>query len=135
MKNDLSNWEFSATTNQVKVIVSTKFNAQISDIQQNVYIWFYQIRIENLREFSFKITDRQWQIFDSNGTYNEIKGKGLIGHQPIIEPHRFFEYRSQVQLFTRSGLMRGEYLATEFLNNSQFKIVIPAFSLDIDLDY
>ncbi|RYE05751.1 MAG: Co2+/Mg2+ efflux protein ApaG [Rickettsiaceae bacterium] len=121
-------------SNQAKVTVITKFSNEVSNVKQNVYVWLYKIKIDNLGATSFQITDRYWQVFDSNGIYNDIKGKGIVGSQPIIEPYKFFEYTSQVQLFTKHGLMRGYYTATEFINNSQFKIIIPAFSLDENID-
>ena len=47
----------------------------------------------------------------------------------------FFEYKSQVRLFSQSGLMRGEYFAVNLNSKDQFAITIPAFSLDVNVNH
>jgi ApaG protein len=128
--------EFSETTNSIKVIVIPTFSKESSNKERNSFVWNYDIRVENISESIIQIMSRHWQIFDSNGKVEEVKGEGLIGYQPIIKPGEFFEYQSQVNLFTQSGLMRGEYLAIDHstADKKQFLITVPAFSLDAILD-
>lgn len=125
--------EFSEITNNIKVTVTPVYNKQGSNEAQNIYIWFYYIHIENLGNSTVQVLKRHWQIFDSNGKVEEIKGEGLVGYQPIIKPQEFFEYKSQVRLFSSSGLMRGEYQAINVDTKEQISITIPAFSLDINI--
>lgn len=126
--------EFIETTNNIRVTVVPSYNPQGSDINQNMYIWFYCVRIENLSDLTVQVLSRHWQILDDSGKNEQVKGEGLVGYQPIIKPKEFFEYKSQVRLFSQSGLMRGEYLAIELDTRQEFSITIPAFSLDVDIE-
>lgn len=126
--------EFVETTNNIKVTVVPTYNPQGSDVSQNMYIWLYCVRIENLSDLSVQVLSRHWQIFDNSGKNEQVKGEGLVGYQPIIMPKEFFEYKSQVRLFSQSGLMRGKYLAIELNTRQEFSITIPAFSLDVDIE-
>jgi len=127
--------EFVETTNDIKVTVTPSYNLQGSNGGQNMYIWLYNVRIENFSDLTIQVLSRHWQIFDSSGKNEEIKGEGLVGYQPIIKPKEFFEYKSQVRLFSQSGLMRGEYFAVDLDSKHQFAIAIPAFSLDVDVNH
>ena len=73
---------------------------------------------------------RHWKIFDSNGNLREVKGKGVVGEQPTIEPGDEFEYTSGTPLKTSSGLMHGSYKMQSW-DGQEFQVEIPAFSLDI----
>ena len=70
------------------------------------------------------------KIFDSNGSYREVKGKGVVGEQPVIHPGHEFEYTSGTPLKTSSGLMHGSYQMEDFKGKS-FEVLIPPFSLDV----
>ena len=131
-KHDL---EFATVTNDIKVTVTPSYNQQGSNPSQNMHIWFYYVRIENLGRLTIQVLSRHWQVFDSSGKNEEIKGEGLVGYQPIIKPSEFFEYKSQVRLFSESGLMQGEYTAVDLDSKQQFSISIPAFSLDVDIEH
>ena len=78
------------------------------------------------------IRDRYWKIIDSNGNTKEVRGEGVVGEQPILEPGETFEYTSGTPLQTSSGLMHGSYFMKSIENNEEggFEVKIPAFSLD-----
>jgi ApaG protein len=58
-----------------------------------------------------------------------VRGAGVVGEEPVLEPGASFEYTSGVPLPTPSGFMVGTYgMVTE--DGEQFEIEIPAFSLD-----
>ena len=59
-----------------------------------------------------------------------MKGKGVVGEQPIIQPGDEFEYTSGTPLKTNSGLMHGSYQMEDF-NGKSFEVSIPPFSLDV----
>jgi len=73
--------------------------------------------------------NRYWKIIDSNGTKQEVRGEGVVGEQPVLNPGERFEYTSGTPLTTPSGFMEGYY---EMENNKgvKFEVYIPQFSLD-----
>ena len=74
-------------------------------------------------------TEAYRPIMDSNGTLQEVRGKGVVGEQPILNPGEKFEYTSGTPLCTSSGFMEGIY---EMQNDKgdKFDVFIPKFSLD-----
>ena len=93
-------------------------------------MWSYKVIIKNNEKEKIKLISRHWKIFDSNGNFREVKGKGVVGEQPTIEPGDKFEYTSGTPLKTSSGIMHGSYQMQSF-DGEEFKVDIPAFSLDI----
>ena len=68
-------------------------------------------------------------IIDSNGSEQEVKGEGVVGEQPILNPGEKFEYTSGTPLSTPSGFMGGHY-EMETKAGKKFEVIIPQFSLD-----
>lgn len=100
-----------------------------SEPEKNYYVWAYQIKIENLGDHRVKLKNRHWTITDAYGRIHEVKGEGVVGEQPELNPGESFEYTSGTPLDTPSGIMSGTY---EMIadDGSVMDIVIPAFSLD-----
>jgi len=114
----------------VKVFVESTYLEDHSDPYEGSYLWSYKVIIENNEKEKVKLISRHWKIFDSNGNFREVKGKGVVGEQPTIEPGDEFEYTSGTPLKTSSGIMHGSYKMLSF-DGKEFKVDIPAFSLDI----
>ena len=72
---------------------------------------------------------RAWEITDENGRREEVRGAGVVGEQPVLEPGERFEYTSGCPLGTPSGLMVGTYFMVAD-SGENFEVAIPAFSLD-----
>jgi len=72
---------------------------------------------------------RYWRITDSLGNVQEVRGEGVVGEQPVLEPGESFEYTSGTPLPTPSGIMVGTY-QMETDTGERFDIAVPAFSLD-----
>lgn len=128
------NWVYSEITEGIKVSVIPEFYPEGSNREQSVFVWLYNVKIENLGTNGFQIIGRHWQIFDAHGKMDEIEGAGVVGYQPIIRSGETFEYTSQVRLFTHSGLMRGEYYGRNLDSGQQIVVTIPAFSLDTAIE-
>ena len=113
----------------VKVFVESTYLEDHSDPYEDSYLWSYKVIIKNNEKEKIKLISRHWKIFDSNGNFREVKGKGVVGEQPTIEPGDKFEYTSGTPLTTSSGFMEGTY---EMQNDSgnTFDVQIPQFSLD-----
>ncbi len=114
----------------VKVFVESTYLEDHSDPYEDSYLWSYKVVIKNNEKEKVKLISRHWKIFDSNGNFREVKGKGVVGEQPTIEPGDEFEYTSGTPLKTSSGIMHGSYKMLSF-DGKEFKVDIPAFSLDI----
>jgi ApaG protein len=72
---------------------------------------------------------RYWRITDAVGRVQEVRGPGVVGEQPVLDPGEAFEYTSGTPLPTPSGIMTGVY-QMEAADGEQFDVEIPAFSLD-----
>ena len=114
----------------VKVFVESTYLEDHSDPYESSYLWSYKVIIKNNEKEKVKLLSRHWKIFDSNGNFREVKGKGVVGEQPTIGPGDKFEYTSGTPLKTSSGIMHGSYKMLSF-DGKEFKVDIPAFSLDI----
>ena len=113
----------------VEVSVETFYQQDYSNPMQSEYMFAYRIAIENHNSFSVKLHRRHWRIFDSNGTYREVEGEGVVGVQPVLSPGEKYQYVSGCNLRTEMGRMHGTY-QMENLNNKQFfDVNIPAFEM------
>ena len=115
---------------KISINVEPTYLEEHSDPFEDSYLWAYKVKIKNNGNEKIKLISRHWKIFDSNGNLREVKGKGVVGEQPTIEPGDEFEYTSGTPLKTSSGLMHGSY-KMESWDGKEFQVEIPAFSLDI----
>jgi ApaG protein len=76
-----------------------------------------------------QLRHRYWQITDSLGRVQEVRGAGVVGEQPVLKPGEAFEYTSGTPLPTPSGIMMGAY-QMESESGEQFDVAVPPFSLD-----
>jgi ApaG protein len=120
---------FFATTRDVEVAVTSYFLRDQSEPDDNRFVWAYQIRIQNNGSDMVQLISRHWIITDGLGRVEHVRGPGVVGEQPEIDPGQSFEYSSGCPLGTPSGMMVGTY---QMVNGSgtEFEIEIPAFSLD-----
>tara|TARA_B100000989_G_scaffold268364_1_gene223029 strand:- start:624 stop:1016 length:393 start_codon:yes stop_codon:yes gene_type:complete len=120
---------YSKTTNGIKVTVTPYFLDDQSSPQEDHFVWAYQVNIKNLSSNTIRLSQRNWIIIDANGKILNVKGDGVVGEFPTLEPGESFEYTSGTPLKTNNGIMQGFYLMSQD-NGEQLKIDIPAFSLD-----
>jgi ApaG protein len=121
---------YRATTRDVSVEVKPQYLGDQSDPERNRFFWSYNIRIENHGGHTVRLLHRHWRITDALGHLEEVKGPGVVGKQPLLEPGQHFEYTSGVPLSTASGIMTGTYEMVRE-DGELFDVEIPAFSLDI----
>lgn len=119
----------TAITDGVKISVETVYQDEYSNPANDHYVFAYRISIENLSDFAIQLKRRQWFIFDSSGTEREVEGEGVVGLQPIIEPGESHSYVSGCNLTTDMGTMTGSYLMTRLVDDTEFTVGIPKFSL------
>lgn len=121
---------FEKVSEAIKVQVTPIFIDDESEPEENHFVWAYQVRIENHGADSVQITDRHWEITDSDGFVQEVDGEGVVGERPILKADAGFEYTSSVALCTPSGFMEGYYIMKRLRDQESFYVSIPAFSLD-----
>ena len=117
-----------ALTRSIRVHVESEFAPGRSNPQQNQWFFLYTIRISNEGREPVKLLSRHWIITDAMGAVREVKGAGVIGKQPLLEPGESFEYTSGCDLTTPFGSMRGTY---QMVTSAQelFDVEIPHFTL------
>jgi ApaG protein len=76
-----------------------------------------------------KLLRRHWYITDSNGTYREVEGEGVVGQQPVIEPGGSHQYISACNLRSDMGKMSGSYQMENLYNKRLFQVQIPEFQM------
>ncbi|MCZ6455338.1 MAG: Co2+/Mg2+ efflux protein ApaG [Alphaproteobacteria bacterium] len=120
---------YISTSKDITVTVAPIFLEDQSDPDDDHFVWAYQVRIENNGTETVQLRARYWHITDANGLVQEVRGTGVVGEQPVLEPGETFEYTSGTPLATPSGIMVGAYqMQTD--DGDRFDVAIPAFSLD-----
>jgi ApaG protein len=120
---------FFATTRDIEVAVTSYFLRDQSDVDEQHFVWAYQIRIRNNGTQSVQLISRHWIITDGHGRIEHVRGPGVVGEQPKLAPGESFEYSSGCPLTTPSGMMVGTYQMVD-ADGAEFDIDIPPFSLD-----
>lgn len=118
----------SAKTGNVAVLVSVSFLPDQSEPAKGRWFWAYHVRLENHGDQPVQLLSREWRIVDGNGVLHEVKGDGVVGEQPIIDPGASFDYVSGCPLGTDSGTMEGQYNMIA-ADGSAFPVAIPRFPL------
>ncbi|HUZ66385.1 MAG TPA: Co2+/Mg2+ efflux protein ApaG [Beijerinckiaceae bacterium] len=120
---------YTAVTDEVQVTVLPQFVPERSDTAAERYFWAYTVEITNRRATSVQLVSRHWTITDGRGHVEEVRGAGVVGEQPVLNPGDTFRYTSGCPLTTPSGIMTGTYRMLDE-EGEPFDIVIPTFSLD-----
>ena len=120
---------YSETTRSIKVTVRPVYLDQHSSPDENHYVWAYHVIIENCGTETVQLRRRHWEITDGFGRLQEVRGPGVVGEEPVLEPGESFEYTSSCPLQTPSGFMVGDY-EMETRSGENFLVRVPAFSLD-----
>ncbi len=115
---------------QLNVDVKTQYLAEQSDPSQGNYVFTYTITIQNTGTVASQLISRHWVITDANNHVQEIRGLGVVGHQPLLKPGEQFEYTSGTQMATPQGSMFGEYFCVAE-DGHQFEAKIPEFVLSL----
>jgi len=117
-----------AVTRNIRVWVEAEFAPERSNPHQNQWFFLYTVRITNEGRKTVQLLSRHWIITDAMGDVKEVRGPGVIGKQPVLEPGESFEYTSGCPLTTPFGSMRGTYQMVTG-DDEHFDIEIPTFTL------
>ena len=116
-------------TEGVSITVETFYQPAQSNPLSSEYLSAYRITIENLSTMPMKLLRRHWHIIDSNGSYRDVEGEGVIGQQPVIEPGTSYQYVSAANLRSDMGKMYGTYQMENLYNKKLLTVAIPEFQL------
>lgn len=120
---------YRANTRGIEVTVEPAFSEERSALDAGAYFWTYTIEIVNNGRETVQLLSRHWRIVDALGKTFEVRGPGVVGEQPVLDPGDSFRYTSGVPLATSSGMMSGAYeMRTQ--SGEMFEAEVPAFSLD-----
>ena len=115
---------------EVAVSAVPQYIAEQSDPANDSYVFAYTITIENVGTVPAQLISRHWIITDAAGEVQEVRGLGVVGRQPLLQPGEKFEYTSGCQLETPVGTMRGSYQLTA-VDGTQFDAEIREFTLAV----
>jgi ApaG protein len=115
-------------TRGVRVQVESRFVEERSNIAEGRWFFAYTITIANESETTVQLISRHWVITDANGVEQEVRGPGVVGKQPILQPGESFEYTSFCPLGTSFGTMHGTYQMAS-RDSESFDAVIAPFAL------
>jgi len=114
---------------QFQVDVAPQYEPDQSSPAEGIYSFSYRITITNTGEVPAQLISRHWLIADAGGRIEQVKGLGVVGHQPLLQPAEAYQYQSGCRLRTPSGTMHGSYFCVAE-DGERFEVEIPLFVLD-----
>ena len=117
----MSKYQFTAE-------VEPQYLSDQSSPQENLFAFAYTITITNTGDVAAQLIARHWIIGDGSGQTEEIKGLGVVGHQPLLQPGESFQYTSGTQLKSSNGSMRGSFFCVAE-DGERFECPVAPFAL------
>jgi len=119
-----------STKYHISINVDTTYLAEQSDPASDRYVFAYTISIANTGTVAAQLISRHWVITDAENVTQEVKGLGVVGEQPLLQPGESFEYTSGTAMATPVGTMQGTYqMVAE--DGIKFDAEIPKFTLSM----
>lgn len=117
-------------TEGIRVGATAYFLPEESSPEDKHFVFGYRIVIVNEGSDVATLRTRHWVIIDGQGRTEEVRGPGVVGEQPRLEPGQAFKYHSFCPLTTEWGTMEGEY-EFERDNGERFEVKIGRFYLAV----
>ena len=114
---------------QMAVKVRPRYLADQSNPDQGVYFFAYTITISTTGQVAAQLISRTWNVNDARGHTEKVKGLGVVGQQPLLQPGETFEYTSGTRLRTATGTMHGSFFCVAE-DGEKFDVDVPMFVLD-----
>ena len=115
---------------RINIAVQVNYLAEQSSEADNRFVFAYTITLTNAGDIAARLISRHWIITDANQGVQEVRGQGVVGEQPVLQPGQSFEYSSGTVLATQVGTMSGSYrMVAE--DGSEFDAPIPRFVLSV----
>jgi ApaG protein len=119
-----------AFTRNIRISVQAQYVEQRSQPEDGLWFFAYRVELENLGEEAVQLLSRHWVITDGEGRVEEVRGPGVVGEQPLLEPGERFHYTSACPLPTPFGTMHGSYQMIAD-NGDRFDAIIAPFTLSL----
>ncbi len=100
---------YRSVTHNIRVTVTPQYLPERSEPDAKRYFWAYTVEIANQGDRPMQLRSRHWRITDAMGRTEEVRGPGVVGEEPVIQPGNAFTYTSGCPLKTSSGIMVGSY--------------------------
>jgi ApaG protein len=107
-----------------------QYLAEQSAPDEDQYVFAYTVTIRNTGAVAGQLISRHWIITDADGQVQEVRGEGVVGEQPVLQPGQTYEYTSGCPLTTPVGTMKGSYQCVA-ADGTPFEVPIPEFVLSI----
>ena len=115
---------------RIDVRAVPEFVSEQSNPDNDHFVFAYTMTIRNTGSVAAQLVSRHWIITDAADGVQEVRGLGVVGRQPLLQPGESFEYTSGCALPTPVGTMRGTYqMVAE--DGTHFDAEIPEFTLAI----
>ncbi|QTP54066.1 Co2+/Mg2+ efflux protein ApaG [Billgrantia sulfidoxydans] len=114
---------------EVLVDVEPAFRDDESSRDESRYVFSYTVTIHNHSKHSVQLLARHWRITQGSGKVQEVRGKGVVGQQPLIGPGQTFRYTSRAILDGPVGVMEGAYTCVDTASQRPFEVAIAPFRL------
>ncbi|MGF1469326.1 MAG: Co2+/Mg2+ efflux protein ApaG [Sandaracinaceae bacterium] len=122
-----------AVTDGIRITVTSRYLPEQSAPTARRYVWAYTVRMENEGSAAAKLETRHWVITDGTGQVEEVRGPGVVGEHPHLQPGQSFQYTSGCVLTTSSGQMHGSYRMVRD-EGTPFDVAIAPFSLRLPVE-
>ena len=115
---------------EISVQARSRFVPDQSDEDEGRFVFAYTITITNTGSVAARRLSPHRVITDSENPVQEVRGMGVVGEQPLLQPQESFEYTSGTAIATPVGTMRGSYkMVAE--DGTAFDAPIPQFTLSM----
>jgi ApaG protein len=116
-------------THHFLIKVKPRYLADQSQPGKGQYFFAYTVTVHNAGKVAAQLISRSWNINDAKGHTEKVKGLGVVGRQPLLQPGEKFEYTSGTRLSTPTGTMHGSlFFVAE--DGKKFDVDVPMFVLD-----
>lgn len=113
----------------VSVEIQPEFRPEESAPGEGRYVFSYTVTVNNASGHSIQLMARHWTITQGSGKVQDVRGKGVVGQQPMIAPGQDFRYTSRAILDGPVGVMQGEYTCVDTATQRPFEVPIAPFRL------
>tara|TARA_X000001036_G_C20678830_1_gene805179 strand:- start:2048 stop:2422 length:375 start_codon:yes stop_codon:yes gene_type:complete len=115
---------------KIDITVTTEYLPQRSDPSRPLFFFVYKIKITNNGNEIIQLKNRYWHITDAKNNFEEIRGPGVVGDQPILNPGSSYKYKSYCPLKTEFGVMHGHFGMTTN-SGKKFNAKVNPFRLSV----
>ena len=126
---------FEEIAKEVHITAQTHFDRSVIVKDDTQYVFSYEIRMVNNSNRDIQLISRSWLIMNARNDRKTVKGQGVVGKQPILEPGQSYTYSSWCPLNTELGKMSGHYTFKDLATGEMFDVKVPDFHFFADFVY